>query len=54
MRAAVVIPAPIVYFKVVKVKKLVVGSRRTEVSTNAFGNGLFVHAFCLMQAGALR
>ena len=30
MPAAAVIPAPIAYIKVVAVKKLVVGSRRTE------------------------
>ena len=52
--AAAVIPAPIAYIKVVVVKKLVVGSRRTEVGPNAFGTGLFVRVFCQRQAGALR
>ena len=40
MPAAAVIPAPIAYIKVVVVKKLVVGSRRSEVGSLASATGL--------------
>jgi len=51
--AAAVIPAPTAYIKICLVKKLVVGSQRTEVGLQAFSTGLFVHVFCQRQAGAL-
>jgi hypothetical protein len=51
--AAAVIPAPIAYIKVVVVKKLVVGSRRSWVGLNAFTTGLFDRVFCQRWAGSL-
>ena len=41
MPAAAVIPAPIAYIKVVVVKKLVVGSRRSE------GGSIYLHPYFL-------
>ena len=45
MPAAAVIPAPIAYIKVVAVKKLVVGSRRTGGGSLFDGTAPFVRIF---------